>query len=366
MSPPPPRKATRHDKASSASSAARAAGQDIAALGTALRGQGVQDVKARVQRVQAQRKKASQSAASPAVSSDEESEDEAMGFRSFAMKAKAARSVPSGGSVQEQDTKRLRLAGLRDAMSDVGDMEQSEALASEGGDLPEPESPVQAQEEPEPKTPQGKKGRGRGKGTSGGDKPVSSAKDGLLDKAKGLLTAKKGQFSDATLWDPKTKQKAVDAMTKQIEGMAERLLSSSNPAAKDTMDAMLAFVETVKQRFDLFSQIRTGHEWILKKPSAADIVTLHSLSPSTLAMIFTFLAKELLKAIEQDSCVRSSSVLFSCFAARLLNQDPDVGYAYMNMLSLQRSSTEQDEQPQSEGTSFLEYWVVTSSLRVII
>ena len=315
--------ATHHERASEASSSAQAAGQDITSLGSSLRGQASASIKERVKRAQQTRVLSGKKSATE----DEEEDDDAMGFSSLSHQG-IRRSAASGSSrIPETPLSKKLRSGLGEGTNadPCMDWERGSEADSMAGLFPslqaEAEQANKSADDNGVEEPQehvigrGRSRRGRGRSSannraSAADAGVASGSGGLIEKAKALLNAKKTQFNDGALWDTKMKSRAVDAMAQQLENMVEKLLAcGDDAAAKPTMEVMLDFAESVKMKFKVFADIRKGGSWLQNPMAPHASTTLRGLQPSILATIFTFLARELLKTIEQAG---AHVLLFHC------------------------------------------------------
>ena len=288
---------TNHDKASAASSAARAASRDIVELGQKLQGQTKQKVAARMAKLHQDRDAGM--LPEPIPESEPEDDDEAMGFGNLVRGRAAKRDRASEPVLQK-----LKRFCIADAMTEIGiqDLEQQEhelhnlgAMKGEGTEMTGEPDEVSAPAR------RAKRAREDGKDPGPETSTAKDAKDGLLEKAKSL-NGKKSSCSDVALWENKVKPRSLQAMSGQLEKMAEKLLATGKGPMKEMANSILAFTEDVKLKHNVFQEMRRDAPDWLQGPHAQETLDIFRKLPgSLLATIFTFLAKELLKTVDQAS-----------------------------------------------------------------
>ena len=222
----------------------------------------------------------------------EESEDEMMGFNSFRRSVGArgrGMSVPSASSKQPLPAGSPWPPNKRPR----ADFDLESVMSEAEGER----EPVQ---EPLRTAKQGKRAAAaRGPDATDADAPVM---DPAALKAKTTFETQKKAFTDAALWDSKTKLRAVERMGKTLETAVEKMLrseGSESPASAALVEEMLQFAEVSKKKFGFFVEVRKGLEWARQAVSDEHLQLLLQTSPSVVATIFMHIAQQMLKKMDQ-------------------------------------------------------------------
>ena len=285
----------KHEKGSAASSAYNRISRDLGLLRSGLRNQTTERIDSMVAAV---REKPVGEAISRSSSAMEDSdEEETMGFASLGIRSRSSgfrAAQPSTKAAAGHGPPLAKQRCLRGAQFDV----ESE-VASVDGELREK---ADSDSELPEQLPPNKYNRKDGKLEGGSAKGAPA-----IAKVRGIFEAQKAAFSDAMLWDPKTKNRAVAKMASQLETAVEKLLSASpsgDVTAKELVDNIVQFIEQGKNKFAFFLKLRkNGLEWLAAPLSQADQDILQDVAPSVLATIFAYYVKELLKKLDQANGV---------------------------------------------------------------